>query len=55
MNNRYTQIQFIAANYSRMQGLRAVPVGLFTASAAFWTEKQPGDLTIPLATGLGIT
>lgn len=48
MQNQYTQIQFIAANYSKLQGLRQVPVGLLVASVSVWALDQQGDLGIPI-------
>ena len=51
MQNRYTQIQFMAANYSRLQGLKEVPVGLLVSSISLWAINNRGpnaDLTIPL-------
>lgn len=42
MKNRYTQIQFIAANYSRLQGLRLVPVGLLSIFVVIWAMYNQG-------------
>lgn len=51
MQNRYTQILFIAANYSRLQGLREVPVGMLVVFVSVWAMYNHGptaDLTAPL-------
>ena len=51
MQNRYTQIHFIAANYSRLQGLREVPVGMLVVFVSVWAMYNHGptaDLTAPL-------
>jgi hypothetical protein len=48
MQNQYTQIQFIAANYSKLQGLRQVPVGLLVTAVSIWALDHQGDLGIPL-------
>lgn len=44
------QIHYIAANYSRLQGLRGVPVGIFIGLAGIWSSLpvgQDGDLIVP--------
>ncbi len=56
MQNRYTQIQFIAANYSRLQGLREVPVGMLVVFVSVWAMYNHGptaDLTAPLLAAAG--
>lgn len=53
MQNRYTQIQFIAANYSRLQGLREVPVGMLVIFASVWSVDHQGDLGVPLLVMIG--
>jgi hypothetical protein len=53
MQNRYTQIQFIAANYSRLQGLREVPVGMLVIFASVWAIYNQGDLSTPLLAVIG--
>ena len=53
MQNRYAQIQFIAANYSRLQGLRAVPVGMLVIFASVWAMYNQGDLGVPLVAVVG--
>ena len=56
MQDPYTQIQFIAANYSKLQGLRQVPVGLLVTSVSVWAMGHQGDLVIPflLAVAAGL-
>lgn len=56
MQDRYTRIQFIAANYSRLQGLREVPVGLLVAAVSIWAMYNHGptaDLSLPIILTLG--
>ena len=56
MQNRYAQIQFIAANYSRLQGLREVPVGMLVVFVSVWAMYNQGptsDLTAPLLATVG--
>lgn len=48
MTNRYSQIRFIAANYSRLQGLRMVPVGALVLFVAMWNNAREGDLGGPI-------
>lgn len=48
MKNRYSQIQFLAANYSRLQGLRMVPVGSLVLFVAIWINARQGDLGGPI-------
>jgi hypothetical protein len=56
MESRYTQIQFIAANYSRLQGLREVPVGMLVLFVSVWALYNHGpsaDLTAPMLASIG--
>lgn len=53
MQDHYAQIRFIAANYSKLQGLREVPVGLFVTMVAVWSMEHQGDLGIPILFALG--
>ena len=53
MQNRYAQIQFFAANYSRLQGLREVPVGMLVIFASVWAMYTQGDLGAPLLAVIG--
>ena len=56
MQDRYTQIHFIAANYSRLQGLREVPVGMLVVFVSVWAMYNHGptaDLTAPFLALLG--
>jgi hypothetical protein len=51
MKDRFTQIQFVTANYSRLQGLRAVPVGILTVFVSIWSLYNQGpsaDLSVPI-------
>jgi hypothetical protein len=51
MQDRVSQIQFITANYSRLQGLRAVPVGILAVFVSIWTLYHQGpsaDLSAPI-------
>jgi hypothetical protein len=48
MPENLEQIRFITANYSRLQGLRAVPVGVFIGLAGIWASLSAGDLSAPL-------
>lgn len=43
MQNHYTQIRFIAANYSRLQGLRAIPVGILSVFVSIWALYNHGS------------
>jgi hypothetical protein len=52
MRDHYDQIRFIAVNYSGLQGLREVPIGLFVASVSLWTIKHQGDLGLPILAAL---
>lgn len=42
MTNELTKIHFIAANYSRLQGLRAIPVGLLAVYVSIWALYNQG-------------
>ena len=45
------KVRFLTANYSRLQGLKAVPPGILLFLIILWTNGQPGgnrDLTLPL-------
>ncbi len=48
MENRYSQIKFLTANYSKLQGLRAIPVGLLCIFVAVWDNTRQGQLDGPL-------
>lgn len=51
MQDRFSQIQFIAANYSRLQGLRAVPIGILSVFVSVWTLYNHGpnaNLSAPI-------
>ena len=51
MSENLAQIRYLAANYSRLQGLRGVPVGAFVVAAGIWVNLpvgQDGDLGAPL-------
>lgn len=37
-----TKIRFFAVNYTRLQGLRAIPVGLFAVLITLWANQQKG-------------
>ncbi len=48
--------RFIAANYSNLQGLKAVPIGLLLLLVVLWANTQTGpasDLSLPLLLALG--
>ena len=56
MQSRFQEIRFIAANYSRLQGLREVPVGLLVSSVSIWAMNSQGpsaNLTMPITLTLG--
>jgi hypothetical protein len=45
------KIRFITLNYSRLQGLKAVPTGLLLVLIVLWTNAQTGrarDLSLPI-------
>ncbi|RJP46954.1 MAG: hypothetical protein C4583_17825 [Anaerolineaceae bacterium] len=42
MKDRYSQIKFFAANYTRLQGLRAIPVGLLAVFVSVWVLYNQG-------------
>ena len=51
MSENLNQIRHIAANYSRLQGLRSVPVGVLVFATGIWVNLpvgQDGDLGAPL-------
>jgi hypothetical protein len=51
MQDRLSQIQFVTANYSRLQGLRAVPVGILAVFVSVWTLYNQGptaNLNVPI-------
>ena len=50
MSEKLAKIRFITANYSWLQGLRMVPVGIFIGLAGVWVSipaGQDGDLVPP--------
>ncbi|RPI31206.1 MAG: hypothetical protein EHM70_12030 [Chloroflexota bacterium] len=51
------KIRFLAANYSNLQGLKAVPLGLLMLLVVYWANAQRGpargSLVIPVLLGLG--
>lgn len=56
MQGHYTHIQFMASNYSRLQGLREVPVGMLVVFVSIWAMYNHGptaDLSAPLLALLG--
>lgn len=51
MKDHYPNIRFITANYSRLQGLRAVPVGILAVFVSVWSLYNHGpsaDLSVPI-------
>jgi len=45
------RIRFVTANYSTLQGLRSLPIGVGLAAASYWSSLQQGpsrDLTYPI-------
>lgn len=42
MEDRYSQIRFLAANYTRLQGLRAIPLGLLAVFVSIWALNNQG-------------
>ena len=42
MQDHYAQIRFVAANYSRLQGLRAVPAGILSVFVSVWSLSNHG-------------
>ena len=51
MQDHYYQIRFMAANYSRLQGLRALPPGILAVFVAVWALFNQGpnaDLSKPI-------
>ena len=56
MTKELSKIRFVAANYSRLQGLREVPVGILVVFVSVWARYNHGptaDLTAPLLVTLG--
>lgn len=56
MSVELSKIRFAAANYSRLQGLREVPVGMLVVFVSVWAMYNHGptaDLTAPLLATLG--
>ncbi|MEL7658312.1 MAG: hypothetical protein AAGU75_20650 [Bacillota bacterium] len=50
-----TKIRFLAVNYTRLQGLRAIPVGLFAILMTLWANQQkdlPVNYLLPILCGL---
>jgi hypothetical protein len=55
MQNHFSQIQFITANYSRLQGLRAIPVGILAVFVSLWSLYNQGptaNLSTPIVVAL---
>jgi magnesium-transporting ATPase (P-type) len=51
MKDRLAQIKFMAANYTRLQGLRAIPLGLLAVFVSIWALSNQGPtakLTEPI-------
>jgi hypothetical protein len=51
MQNHYARLRFLAGNYSRLQGLREVPIGALVIFVALWSMDNRGasaDLTAPV-------
>ena len=42
MQDSYNQIRFITANYSRLQGLRAIPFGILSVFVSVWSIYNHG-------------
>ncbi len=42
MEERYSQIKFLTANYTRLQGLRAIPLGLLAVFVSIWALSNQG-------------
>lgn len=56
MTDELSRIRFVATNYSRLQGLREVPVGMLVVFVAVWAMYNQGptaDLTAPLLVTFG--
>lgn len=52
----FDQIRFITSNYSSLQGLKAVPIGLLLLFMCMWASAQQGprhDLLLPILTSIG--
>lgn len=55
MQDHFTQIQFITANYSRLQGLRAIPAGILAVFVSIWAVYNQGpsaDLSEPIVVAI---
>ena len=51
MKDRYHQIRYMTANYSRLQGLRTVPIGMLIIYVSIWSLYNQGptaDLGTPI-------
>lgn len=58
MQDRFSQIQFITANYSRLQGLRAVPIGILAVFVSVWSLYNHGpnaNLSAPILVAILVT
>ncbi|MBI5841649.1 MAG: hypothetical protein HZB19_16275 [Chloroflexi bacterium] len=56
MSAELSKIRFVAANYSRLQGLREVPVGMLVVFVSIWAMYNHGptaDLTAPFLAAFG--
>ncbi len=56
MEDHYYQIRFMAANYSKLQGLRALPPGILAVFVAVWALYNQGptaDLSEPIVVTIG--
>jgi hypothetical protein len=56
MQDHYAQIRFMAANYSKLQGLRALPPGILAVFVAIWALYNQGptaDLSEPILVAIG--
>ena len=42
MKTQYAEIKFVAANYTRLQGLRAIPIGLLSVFVSIWALYNQG-------------
>ncbi len=43
-HNNIQRVRYLTENYGRLQGLRAVPIGLFVLFAAVWSNFWSGEL-----------
>ena len=51
MKDRYVHIRYMAANYSRLQGLRTLPIGILLIYVSIWSMYNQGptaDLGAPI-------